>query len=131
MEDYKKEQERLRELLEDVLIDEKSMNIQYVDESDENETDQEQFSEHNNVKHKFTQSSHPINHIEVRAFIDLIYPTGITHTNHTNCEDIRKENGYGIEMFCLTMSVQRLKFLLYCIGFDDYKQINCNRSCNF
>lgn len=47
MGDYEKEQERLRQLLEDVLTDEESMNIQYDDEYDENKIDQEQFSEHN------------------------------------------------------------------------------------
>lgn len=57
--------------------------------------------------------------IEIRAFIGLLYLAGVAHANSLNCEDLWRRDGYGIEMFHLTMSLQRFRFLLRCIRFDD------------
>ncbi|KAJ8937052.1 hypothetical protein NQ314_012046 [Rhamnusium bicolor] len=43
----------------------------------------------------------------------------VSHVNRQNRDDIWKRNGYEIEIFLLTMSEQRFKFLLRCIRFDD------------
>lgn len=57
--------------------------------------------------------------LEIRALIGLLYLAGVCHGNRLNREDIWNTKGYGIEMFHLTMSMQRFKFLLRCLRFDD------------
>lgn len=61
----------------------------------------------------------PTDIVEIRALFGLLYMAGVSHVNRQNRDDIWKRNGYGIEIFHLTMSEQRFKFLLRCIRFDD------------
>lgn len=86
MREYEKEQDRLRELLND-LTDEESTNIQYHEESDENEIDQEQFSEYN------SKSEHEISKNEVRdstnnSSLSYIMPSNLIKHQMSNIEVI-------------------------------------------
>lgn len=65
------------------------------------------------------RDANPTNSTEIYALLGLLYLSGVGHVNHLNCEDLWSRNGYGVEMFHLTMSLQRFKFLLRCIRFDD------------
>ncbi|KAF5289553.1 hypothetical protein FQR65_LT20793 [Abscondita terminalis] len=56
---------------------------------------------------------------EIRAMLGLIYMAGVTKSNKLNLEDLWRRDGYGIEIFCLTMSLQRFRFLLRCVRFDN------------
>lgn len=68
------------------------------------------YSDQNNAK--------PTNHTEIRALIGLLYMAGICKSNRQNTEDIWRTDGYGVEIFHLTMSLQRFRFLLRCVRFD-------------
>lgn len=56
---------------------------------------------------------------EIRALIGLIYLSGVYHASRLNTEDLWSTDGSGVEMFRLTMSLQRFRFLLRVIRFDD------------
>lgn len=43
---------------------------------------------------------------------------GIYHANRLNAEDLWSSDGSGIEIFHLTMSLQRFRFLIRCLRFD-------------
>nr|XP_023027101.1 piggyBac transposable element-derived protein 4-like [Leptinotarsa decemlineata] len=51
--------------------------------------------------------------------LGLIYMAGIMKGNKLNLEDLWRKDGYGIEIFHLTMSLQRFRFLLRNIKFDN------------
>lgn len=59
------------------------------------------------------------NAIEIRALMGLLYLAGVYHANRLNVEDLWKTDGSGIELFRLTMSLQRFRFLLRTLRFDD------------
>lgn len=61
----------------------------------------------------------PTNSVEIRALFGLVYLAGITGSNKTNTADLWDRNGYGVEMLHLGMSLQRFRFLLRCLRFDD------------
>lgn len=56
---------------------------------------------------------------EIKALLGLLYLAGVRHANHLNIYDLWKVNGTGIEAFRLTMNIQRFRFLLRNITFDD------------
>ncbi|KAJ8950204.1 hypothetical protein NQ318_003195, partial [Aromia moschata] len=57
--------------------------------------------------------------IEIQAFIELLYYAGLLKANHLNADDLWKTNGSGVEIFRVTMSLSRFRFLLRCIKIDD------------
>lgn len=61
----------------------------------------------------------PTNIPEIKALFGLLYLAGVRRANHLNTQDLWKVDGTGIEAFRLTMSINRFKFLLACIRFDD------------
>lgn len=61
----------------------------------------------------------PTNIAEVQALLGLLFYAGVLKANHLNAEELWKSDGTGIEIFRLTMSIKRFKFLMRCIRFDD------------
>lgn len=56
---------------------------------------------------------------EILALIGLLYFSGMQKSNHQNAEDLWKTDGTSVELYRLTMSLFRFKFLLRHIRFDD------------
>lgn len=56
---------------------------------------------------------------EVQALIGLLYYAGVLKANHLNAEDLWRTDGSGVEIFRLTMSLGRFRFLLRCLRFDN------------
>nr|XP_023017113.1 uncharacterized protein LOC111506312 [Leptinotarsa decemlineata]XP_023017114.1 uncharacterized protein LOC111506312 [Leptinotarsa decemlineata] len=73
------------------------------------------------IKTKYTRErdANKTDVTEIRALLGLIYMAGIMKGNKLNLEDLWKKDGYGIEIFYLTMSLQRFRFLLRNIKFDN------------
>ncbi|KAK9737166.1 Transposase IS4 [Popillia japonica] len=69
------------------------------------------FSDQNKAK--------PTSYTEIRALIGLLYMIGICKSSRQNTEDIWRTDGYGVETFHPTMSLQRFRFLLRCIRLDN------------
>lgn len=61
----------------------------------------------------------PTNKTEIQALIGLLYYGGVFKASHLNAEDLFKTDGSGIEIFRLTMSLKRFRFLLSSLRFDD------------
>lgn len=59
------------------------------------------------------------NRAEVQALLGLIYYAGILKANHLNTKELWETNGSGVEIFRLTMSLNRFRFLLSSLRFDD------------
>ncbi len=72
------------------------------------------------ITDKFARSRDvlPTNVVEIRALLGLLYMAGTYHANRLNAEDLWKTDGSGVEIFRLTMSLQRFRFLLRCLRFD-------------
>ncbi|KAJ8938411.1 hypothetical protein NQ318_011994 [Aromia moschata] len=138
---YEKEQERLQMLLDEVGLDDENINI-YDDESDEGEQDLEETLNHeseseqeisdrddddmsNSTSLSFidnfsrVRDANLTDAIEIRALFGLLYLAGVTHANRLNTEDLWRRDGYGVEIFHLTMSLQRFRFLVRVLRFDD------------
>ncbi|KAB0805147.1 hypothetical protein PPYR_02117, partial [Photinus pyralis] len=47
-----------------------------------------------------------------------IYMAGVYHANRLNAEDLWSNDGSGVEIFRLAMSLQRFRFLIRCLRFD-------------
>nr|XP_026490968.1 piggyBac transposable element-derived protein 4-like [Vanessa tameamea] len=56
---------------------------------------------------------------ELKAFIGLLYLAGFYRSNRQNLKDLWQKDGTGIEIFRLTMSIQRFYFIQSCLRFDD------------
>ncbi len=56
---------------------------------------------------------------EMKALIGLLYLAGITISAKQNALDLWKKDGLGVEMFGLIMGVNRFKFLMQNLRFDD------------
>ena len=56
---------------------------------------------------------------EMKALIGLLMLAGTYHDSRLHLVDIWKANVTGIEVFRLTMSLDRFPFLLCCLRFDD------------
>lgn len=57
--------------------------------------------------------------VEIQALFGLLYLAGVLKSNRLNTEDLWNKNGIGVEIFRLTMSIQRFRFLLVHLRFDD------------
>lgn len=66
------------------------------------------------------------NIIELKACIGLLFLGGVLKTSHTNLEDLWANDGTGIELFRLTMGINRFRFLLKCMRFDDTVKLSIN-----
>jgi len=56
---------------------------------------------------------------EIKAYTGLLYMAGVFKSNRQNLDDLWANDETGMEIFRSTMSLQRLKFLLQCLCFDD------------
>nr|XP_022906087.1 piggyBac transposable element-derived protein 4-like [Onthophagus taurus] len=65
------------------------------------------------------RTARPTDIIELKALFGLLYISAMSKNNHVNAADLFRTNGTSMEIFRLTMSVQRFKFLLRYIRFDD------------
>lgn len=61
----------------------------------------------------------PTNTSEIFALLGLLYLAGVNKSGRLNTKQLWSTNGTGIELFRLTMSMNRFKFLLKYIRFDD------------
>lgn len=57
--------------------------------------------------------------IEIKAFIGLLYIAGVYKAGKINLSNLWSKKGFGIEIFRLTMGVNRFRFLLSSLRFDD------------
>lgn len=74
-----------------------------------------------------TRDANTTDELEIRAVFGLLYIAGLGHANRLNLEDLWRRDGYGVEMFYLTMTLQRFRFLLRHLRFDD-KETRMDRS---
>ncbi|XP_012523203.1 uncharacterized protein LOC105829094 [Monomorium pharaonis] len=56
--------------------------------------------------------------IELKAFIGLLYISGLQKNNNTSLEDLWSAE-YGIDLYRATMPLARFKFICRCLRFDD------------
>ncbi|KAK9716951.1 Transposase IS4 [Popillia japonica] len=56
---------------------------------------------------------------KIKAFIGLFYLAGVYKSARLTLEDLWASNGDGIEIFRLTMSLSRFRFIMRCLRFDD------------
>lgn len=65
------------------------------------------------------RTARPTDIIELKALIGLLYISSMSKNNRVNAADLFRTNGTSMEIFRLTMSLQRFKFLLRHIRFDN------------
>ena len=65
------------------------------------------------------RTARPTDLIEIKALLGLLYLAAVRKTNHLNATNLWSSNGTSIEMFRLTMSLERFRFLLRHIRFDN------------
>ena len=72
-------------------------------------------------RESYTQKSkaRDSDNVETKAFLALLLLAGTYHSNKINLDDLWKTDGTGIDVFRLTISLHRFRFLLCCIRFDD------------
>jgi hypothetical protein len=82
--------------------------------------------EHTNLiiaeqKGKYAQSyrTNDTDVVEMKALIGLLMLSGMYHASRLHLADIWTADGTGIEVFRLTMSLHRFRFLLCCLRFDN------------
>ena len=70
-------------------------------------------------KSSYTQScrTNDTDDVEMKALIGLLMLAGIYHANRLNLKDIWNNNGTGIDVFKMTMSLNRFRFLFCCLRF--------------
>lgn len=56
---------------------------------------------------------------ELKAYIGLLFIAGFYRSNRQNLNDLWQADGTGVEIFRLTMSIQRFFFIQSCLRFDD------------
>lgn len=66
--------------------------------------------------------------IEISAFLGLLILAGSFRLGHHNVEDLFRQDGFGIEIFYGTISLQKFKFLLRAIQFDNQNMRGRRRS---
>lgn len=71
------------------------------------------------TKYSRERDARHVDIIELRAFLGLLYLAGMHRSNRLNLEDLWATNGSGIELFRLTMSLRRFRFIHNSIRFDD------------
>ncbi|KRZ03623.1 PiggyBac transposable element-derived protein 4 [Trichinella zimbabwensis] len=57
---------------------------------------------------------------EIKALLGLLLLAGVFHSSRLNLCDLYDTDGTGVEIFSSTMSLERLRFLLRCMRFDDH-----------
>mgnify|MGYP002775500098 CR=1 FL=1 len=62
--------------------------------------------------------------LEMQALFGLLYLAGVLKSNRLNLKDVYDMNGTGVEIFRLTMSMNRMLFLLRNLRFDDAETRN-------
>ncbi|KAL3279621.1 hypothetical protein HHI36_017126 [Cryptolaemus montrouzieri] len=67
-------------------------------------------------QHKYTVK---VDAAELRAFLGLLFLSGVYKRNRLNLEDLWKTNSLGIDIFRRVMSLQRFQLLLRCLRFDN------------
>lgn len=65
------------------------------------------------------RTARPTDLLEIRALLGLLYIAGINKASRLHASDLFKTNGTSLEIFRLTMSQARFRFLLSHIRFDD------------
>lgn len=78
-----------------------------------------QYIESIKSRFKRDRDAKPIDIIELKAFIGLLYLAGVHRGNRQSLEDLWGSDGDGIEKFRLVMNVKRFKFIMRCMRFDD------------
>ena len=73
------------------------------------------------IRDKFSRERdiNPMDVIEIRAFIGLLYLAGAYRGNRQSLEELWGKEGDGIEKFGLVMNIKRFKTLIRCLRFDD------------
>lgn len=73
-----------------------------------------------NVRERFTRErdSRSTNKTEIKAFLGLLYLIGVFRGAHQRLSDFWATDGLGINIFRMTMSEKRFRFLIRCIRFD-------------
>ncbi|XP_049857934.1 piggyBac transposable element-derived protein 4-like [Schistocerca gregaria] len=61
----------------------------------------------------------PVDIIELKAFIGLLFLVGVNKSNRQGLEDLWGSDGDGIEKFRLVMNIKRFKFIMRCLRFDN------------
>ncbi|KAJ8942151.1 hypothetical protein NQ314_010142 [Rhamnusium bicolor] len=61
----------------------------------------------------------PTTLIEIKASLGLLYLTGVRKINHLNVNDMWRADGTGIEASRHIIDINRFKFLLQCLRFDN------------
>lgn len=75
----------------------------------------------NGIREKFVRDRNckETDQIEMEAFLGLLYLAGVFRGGHQNIADFWSRDGLGIDIFRMTMSEKRFRFLIRCIRFDD------------
>lgn len=78
------------------------------------------------VKSKFTQQSDACSttEVEIAALLGLIFLIGLKCPGRGNIEDLWDQHGVGMEVFYLTMSYKRYRFLLSYLSFHDTRDLS-------
>ncbi|XP_049833496.1 piggyBac transposable element-derived protein 4-like [Schistocerca gregaria] len=93
------------------LIDDDILSIIVLYSSRYNESIKASFQRERDVK--------PIDIIELKAFIGLLFLAGVNKSNRQSLEDLWGSDGDGIEKFRLVMNIKRFKFIMRCLKFDN------------
>ncbi|GBM56190.1 hypothetical protein AVEN_35175-1 [Araneus ventricosus] len=107
---YDEEMKSLRTFLDTVSTNEESL-FDVKEEIDDDEENNNHFSRERDAK-STTEA-------EMKAFIGLLYISGVHKLSHVNITDVWATDDTGIEIFRNTMSSKQFLFLLRCICFDD------------
>lgn len=73
------------------------------------------------VRENFQRGSNcrPTNMAEIKGFLGLLYLAGLFRGGHQRLSDFWTTDGLGINIFRMTMSEKRFRFLIRCLRFDD------------
>lgn len=74
-----------------------------------------------NVRERFARERdcRPTNKTEIKAFLGLLYLAGVFRGGHQRLSDFWATDGLGINIFRMTMSEKRFRFLIRCLRFDN------------
>lgn len=56
---------------------------------------------------------------EIKSLIGLLILAGVNRSGRQNTNDLWDQSGFGVEIFPVSMSLQRFRFLLRCLRFDN------------
>lgn len=63
----------------------------------------------------------PTTECEIKCLLGLLILAGVNRSGRQSLEDLWNQSGFGVEIFHVSMSLQRFRFLLRCIRFDDVR----------